>query len=131
MKRPIRDRLEKEGTGRVPSGPLGKVGEGDIIGAGGFLAVEATRPFFTFIPGIKQPGYAVTAHSTESTQDGEVHRLTVTAISEDVAEFVAQYFASPGNLNFIVSDIELEETDRITTRAGYSTYNITVRLVEE
>lgn len=130
MKRPIRDKLEREGTGRVPSGPLGKVGEGDIIGAGGFLAVETARTAFQFLPGIKTPGYSIVAHNAESVSDGEVHRFTITAISEDVAEFVAQYSSAPGNINFVISDVELEETDRVTTRPGYSTYNIRVRLME-
>lgn len=131
MRRPLRDTFETNVTDKIPSGPLGKIGEGDVIGAGGFIAVEATRPFFTFVPGLKQPGYHVTSHTTDTTDDGEVHTVTVTAISEDVAEFVAQYTASPSNVNFLVSNIELLSTEVVTERSTYSTYRMEVLLEEE
>ena len=125
--RPIRDRIEEK-TEEIPSGPLGNVGGGDLIGAAGFLAVESTRPVAEFIPGVKQPGYKVTAHSTRRLEDGEEHTLNVVAVSENVARWAAQYFSSPSNVNFVVSDKEITEVERVTTRRGYSTFRIKVLL---
>lgn len=132
MRRPLRDRFEGKVTDEIPSGPFGKAGQGDLIGAGGFLAVESTRPFFTFIPGVKQPGYGIVSHSAESVPEGERHELIVTAISEDVAEFVAQYTSAPSNVDYIVTDVKLESTEVMTERSTYSTYKMTVLLeIEE
>ena len=128
-KRPLRDGLERI-TGSIPSGPLGKVGEGDLVGLGGFLAVEATRPIIQFVPGIKQPGYHVNAHSTEQVGGFERHTLTIQAVSEDVAEFVAGYTATPSNIDFLTTEIDLYNTEVVTERATYTTFKITVDIDE-
>lgn len=125
--RPVRDALE-DATDRIPSGPLGSVGGGDVIGAAGFTAVEATKPVWEFIPGVKQPGYKVTAHSTRRVQDGEEHTLNVAAVSRDVAKWAAQYSSSPSNINFVASSKEVIEIEEVTERRGYSTYRIVVLL---
>lgn len=125
--RPIRDRFE-EATEKIPSGPLGSIGGGDLVGAAGFLAVESTRPVADFIPGVKQPGYKITAHSTRRVESGEEHTLNVAAISENVAKWAAQYGSSPSNVNFIASDKEILEVEEVTRRRGYSTYRIVVLL---
>lgn len=125
--RPVRDRFEGV-TDKIPSGPFGNVGDGDLVGAAGFLAVESSRPYIEFIPGVKQPGYKVTAHSTRRVQDGEEHTIGVAAISENIAKWAAQYTASPGNVNFVVSDKEILEIEEVTQRTGYTTYRIVVLL---
>lgn len=123
---PVRNKFE-EVTDEIPEGPMGKVGGGNLLGAGGFLAVETTRPFIEFIPGVKQPGYKVTAHGTKDIGDGiERHVITVAAISEDVAEFVAEYTAAASNIDYLRSDIETVEIKDITERGTYSTYQFTV-----
>lgn len=128
---PVRDKFE-EVTDKIPEGPMGKVGGGNIIGGAGFVAVESTKPLWQFIPGIKQPGYKVTAHGTKSLGDGkERHVLTVAALSEDVAEFAAEYTAAPSNINYLSSDIELVEIKEITERPTYSTYQATVDVNQE
>lgn len=126
-KRPVRDRFE-EATDRIPSGPLGATGGGDLVGAAGWLAVESTRPVIQFIPGIKQPGYKVTAHSTRRVTDGEEHTLNVAAISENVAKWVAQYTSSPSNVNFAASEKDIISIDIVTERPAYTTYQIVVLL---
>lgn len=126
-RRPLRDRLEGA-TDKVPSGPLGNVGEGDVLGAAGFFAVESTRPVIELIPGVKQPGYKITGHGTRRTSEGEEHTVNVAAISRDVAEWAAQYASSPSNVNFVVSEKEIKDVEVVTKRAGYSTYRITVLL---
>lgn len=126
-RRPIRDRFENL-TDKVPSGPRGNIGEGDVIGAAGFFAVEASKPVVEFIPGVKQPGYKVTGHGTRRTGEGEEHTINIAAISEDVAKWAAQYSASPSNVNFVVSDKEIVNVEEVTKRQGYSTYQIKVLL---
>jgi len=126
-KRPLRS-VAEEFTEKIPSGPLGSVGEGDVLGAGGFLAVEAARPLFQFLPGIKTPGYGIDSHSTRNVPNGEEHEFVITALSEDVAEFVSQYESAPSNLNYITNDKEIVDFEKITTRRAYTTYRITVLL---
>lgn len=127
--RPLRDRFESI-TDRLPSGPFGKIGEGDLVGLGGFIAVEATRPIIQFIPGIKQPGYHVNAHNTDRMDGFERHTLTIQALSEDVAEFVAGYTATPSNIDFATTEVRLVDTEIVTERQTYSTYRIKVDIDE-
>jgi len=128
--RPLRDKFESI-TDRIPTGPLDKVGEGDLVGLGGFVAVEATRPLIEFVPGLKQPGYKVNAHSTEKLPANiERHTVTIQAISEDVAEFVAGYTATPSNIDFLTTDIDLYNTEIVTERPTYTTFRITVDINE-
>jgi len=128
---PVRDRFE-EVTSKIPEGPMGKVGGGNLVGAAGFVAVESTKPVWQFVPGIKQPGYKVTAHGTKELGSGEErHVLTVTAISEDVATFAAQYTAAPSNIDYIRSRTTVVDIREITERATYSTYKITVDVATE
>lgn len=127
MAQPVRDKVG-EATSKIPSGPRGTVGGGDIIGAGGFLAVEASRPFIEFIPGVKQPGYKINAHSTRRVSDGEEHIINVSSISRNVALWVAQYTASPSNVNFVAAEKDILNVEEITERPAYNTYRITVLL---
>lgn len=132
-KRPARERFE-EFNERIPSGPLGKAGNGTLIGATGYLAKSSTNPLFTFLPGIRQPGFTIVSHSVESTSNPwdtfERHTFGITAVSRDVAEFVAKYFAAASNIDFATSDTELEDVELITERATYSTWRVSV-LVDE
>jgi hypothetical protein len=123
--RPVRDRLEEAGN-NLPEGPLGKVGSGDAVGAAGYLAVESTRPFIEFVPGIKQPGYQVHAHGTETISEGTRHRLTVSAVSRNVAEFVAEYTAVPSNIDYFTTDTEISDVEVVEERRTYSTWKVTV-----
>ena len=134
-KRPVRDKMDEqpvrdkfeEVTRDIPEGPLGKVGGGNLIGAAGFVAVESTNPVWEFVPGLKQPGYKVTAHGTKRMgEDKERHIITVVAISEEVARFAAKYYSAPSNIDYISSDVELKEVNELTERKVYSTYEIVV-----
>jgi len=129
--RPIRDEFASA-TDRIPEGPLGKVGGGNLLGAGGFAAVEATRPVWQFIPGVKQPGYKIISHGSEYVGNGvERHSIKVAAVSEDIAEFAAEYVSAPSNIDYLRSDIENTQVEVETKRGSYSTFNITVDLVTE
>jgi len=127
-RQPIRDVIEQS-TDNIPEGPFGKVGDGTVLGAGGFLAVEASRPFVDFVPGIKQPGYSITAHGTEVVSPGtELHTITISAISEEVARFAAKYAATPSNIDFSLSDTEIVSIEELTEQPGYTTHRIVVEV---
>jgi len=129
--RPVRDKLEGA-TDKIPEGPRGKIGGGNLLGAGGYVAVEATRPLFTLIPGLRQPGYTITSHSTEKTGEGtERHTLMVTALTEDVAEFAAEYNSAASNIDYFRSDVENIKVEKVTERGTYSTFNIVVDVMTE
>lgn len=129
-KRPLRESIEEQ-LSDVSNGPLGKTGEGTIFGAAGFLAVETTRTFTGFIPGLKQPGYHVNGHGISNHPEYTEHTLNVSAISRDVAEFAAQYTAAPSNIDFLASDIELIDVEKMKKRETYSHWDITVRVYDE
>lgn len=128
-KAPVRDRFQ-EVTEKIPEGPMGKVGGGSLIGAIGYTAVSATRPIIDFIPGLRQPGFTVTAHGTKKIgPNHERHFIIVTAASEKVAEFVAEYNSAPSNIDYIRSNIRLVGVEEIQERATYSTYEFTVDVI--
>lgn len=132
-KRPAREKFE-EFNERIPSGPLGKAGDGTLVGAAGYLAKSSTNPIFEFLPGLRQPGFTIVSHSVEtstSPQDTfERHTFAITSISRDVAEFVAKYFAAASTIDFTTSETEIEDVELVTERATYSTWKIAV-LVDE
>lgn len=126
--KPVRDRL-RDVTSDIPSRAGGKVGEGDVLGAAGYIAVEATRTVFQFVPGIQTPGYTVISHGIEETnEEFEIHSFTIAAVSEDVAEFVAQYFSAPSNVNYLTSSVEILSVETTTERRAYDTFEIRTRI---
>lgn len=128
-RKPLRDKFT-EATEKIPSGPLGKVGGGDVVGAGGFMAIEGSKPVWQFLPGIKQPGYKTVSHSAEDKGGYERHVIVITAFSENVAKFAAQYIATPSNVDFATSQTNIVDVEEVTVRRTYSTYRITVDVDE-
>lgn len=124
-RRPLRDRIE-ESADKIPRGPFGIAGKGDAVGAAGFVLREVLASPFQFVPGMKTPGYTITGHGTERLDGIERHRIFVTALSEDVAEFAARYTSAPSNLDFLAEDYRVEEVETVTERPSYSTFIITV-----
>lgn len=127
--RPFRDALEEDITNKIPDGPLGGVGEGNLLGFAGFLAVESGEIVTIPVPGLDRPGYKVVSHGlTDTSPDGDkqVHEIVLHAYSEDVAEFVTQYNSAPSNFDFIRADTEVLETEVIDPDGFYTTYNIKV-----
>lgn len=129
MKRRFRDRLENASE-RIPQGPLRKTGGGNLVGGAGFLAVESSKPFFDFLPGVKQPGYKITAHSTERANGFVDHMLTVAAIGENVARFAAKYEATPSNIDYLTSETKIIDVELVEKEWAYSIWKITVRVDE-
>lgn len=124
-KRPLRELFEEK-VGEVPSGPLGKSGGGNLVGAGGFIAVEATRPIIDFIPGLKQPGYSVSSHGAEEIDGGTRHTVIVNAISKNIAEFVAKYESIPSNIDYLTSEPKIVSIEEMESKETYSMWRIIV-----
>lgn len=127
--RPFRDRLEKDITDKIPEGPLGALGEGNLLGFAGFVVVESGEVITIPVPGLDRPGYKVVSHGlveTSSDGDEQVHEIVLHAYSEDVAEFVTQYNSAPSNFDFIRADTEVLKTEVIDPDGFYTTYEIKV-----
>lgn len=127
-KRPARSRFENL-TDKIPTGPLGKVGEGNIAGAAGYIAVESGEIVTIPIPGATRPGYRFVSHSLIETDDKtQRYQIVVHAVSKDVAEFAVQYKASPSNIDFLRGDTSIVKTEVLDEDRAYSTYKITVEI---
>jgi len=125
--RPLRDLLENNITDEVPEGPLGTLGEGNLIGFAGFLAVESGQIITIPIPGLNRPGFKIVSNSLVDSTDGkQIHDIVLHAASEDVAEFVTQYESSPSNFDFIRGDTEVLDIEELDADGFYSTYRVRV-----
>lgn len=127
MRKPLRDRVS-EAVSNVPESPLGKVGDGNLLGAGGFALVESSKPAFTFVPGVKQPGYKIISHGAENVEGHERHTLKISAFSRNVARFAAQYESAPSNVDYITTETDVESIEETFSRSTYSTYEIVVNV---
>lgn len=126
--RPVRSLLE-DTTSRVPSGPLGAFGEGNVIGFIGFLAVESGEIITVPIPGVQRPGFKKVSHGVETIQPGvQEHTIRMHAVSEDVGEFVSQYESAPSNYDFVFGNTEVVDITKLDTDVGYTTYEFVVRV---
>lgn len=124
--RPARDVAEQI-TDRIPTGPLGAVGQGNIAGFVGFVAVESGEIVTLPIPGLTRPGFRTVSHGMEQIGENEQrHTIVIHAASRDVAEFAAQYNAAPSNLDFLRGAVAIVDVDELDRDAGYSTYEITM-----
>ena len=114
-------------TDRVPSGPLGAIGEGDLIGFLGFVAVESGEIITIPIPGANRPGFKKVSHGMDMEEPGlQRHTIVIHAISKDVAEFVTQYSSAPSNFDFLRGRTTVEDVEELDTDSSYSTYRITI-----
>lgn len=124
--RPIRDRVE-DMTGIVPSGPLGAVGEGNVLGFIGFVLVESGEIITVPIPGVDRPGFKKVSHGVEVIEQGyQRHTIVVHALYQDVAEFMTQYDSAPSNADFVFGNTEVIEVEELDSDASYTTYEIVV-----
>lgn len=125
-KRPIRRQISNL-TDRVPTGPLGALGEGDLLGFLGFVAVESGEVITIPIPGVDRPGFKKVSHGMEMVEEGvQRHEIVLHAISKDVAEFVSQYSSAPSNYDFLKGKTEIEEVEELDTDSSYNTYRIII-----
>lgn len=126
--RPARSAIEKI-TESIPKGPLGAIGEGNIIGGLGYLAVESGEVITLPIPGLKRPGFRVISHSLDEVRNGDqIHTVKIHAVSKDVAEFATEYESSPSNLDFIRNKTEVLSVEELDEDSIYTTYEIKVKI---
>jgi hypothetical protein len=127
---PVRDWFS-DSVDNIPTGPLGKVGGGNIIGAGGYVVSNLIKIPADLVPGIRNPGYTFISHGVEGIDEHtERHVIRVHAFSEDVAKFAVKYFSSPSNVDFITGETELEYSKKINSRKTYSTYEVSVIVLD-
>lgn len=125
---PVRDELN-DITDKIPSGPLGALGRGNGLGIAGFLAVESGEIITIPIPGVQRPGFKKVSHGAEVVEPGlQRHTIVIHALSQDVAEFVTQYDASPSNFDFVRGKTKVVEIEQMDVDSTYDTYEIVVEV---
>jgi hypothetical protein len=125
---PVRGRLE-DITEETPTGPLGKVGGGNLLGLAGFFAVESGEVITSPIPGFTRPGFKVVSHGMRRLEDGlQQHEIVIHAAFKDVAEFAVQYMSAPSNFDYLKGNLEVVEVEEIDEGTLYDTYRIVVNV---
>lgn len=128
--RPVRESIE-ERLDQIPSGPLGKVGNGDAVGIAAFVAIRTGQIATLPIPGVKQPGFSVVSHGVQDMGEFERHSIRLNAASKDVAEFVAEYWvAAPSNIDWATSEVEVVSIEPVTERVTYTTWDVEVDVAD-
>lgn len=127
---PVRDRLNNA-LDRVPRGPLGKGGEGDIAGGAGYFAVKTGQLAVLPIPGVRQPGFSTISHGVEIQDRSEIHTVRIFAVSKQVAKFAAEYEVSaPSNIDYVTGEINTTSIEEINPRGTYSTWEVVVEVAD-
>lgn len=125
--RPLRD-LQEEATSRVPRGPLGFAGKGNLVGVAGLVGVGVARalvPLSEF-----EPGYSIESSEREQEGDETVRTFRIHAYSADVAQFVAKRKSVPTNVDFAIRDIEVQSVEPIEKRTTTTEWEI-VTVIED
>lgn len=129
-KRPGRDFLEDTLT-TIPEGPLGKAGEGNVVGYAGYFASSTGQLAVLPIPGVRQPGYHPISHNVEVMDDFERHTVAIAAASRNIAEVAAAYdVAAPSNIDFITGEIDVVSTEKVNERSTYTTWEVVVDVAD-
>lgn len=116
---------------KIPRGPLGKIGEGNVAGFGGYFAIKTGQLAVVPIPGVRQPGFHAISHGVQAKDDYELHIIRINAASRKVAEVACEYeIASPSNIDFVTSEVEAVDVKEIKSRPTYSTYEFTVEVAD-
>jgi hypothetical protein len=128
--RPVRDKFE-DATDKIPEGPLGKAGDGDIVGAAGYYAISTGQVAVLPIPGVKQPGYSTVSHGVEAKKNYERHTIRINAASEQVARVAAEYeVAAPSNIDYLTAEIDTVESNEIKSRSTFSTWEFIIDVAD-
>jgi len=128
--KPIRNAVENT-LDRIPVGPLGKIGEGNIAAGAGYLAIKSGQLAVLPVPGIRQPGFHAISHGAESREGFERHVIRINAASRKVAEIACEYeIASPSNIDYVTAEIETVEVEEVKSRQTYSTYEFVVDVAD-
>jgi len=129
--RPARDTFENV-TEKIPQGPFGAIGRGNVLGAVGYIVVESGEVLTIPIPGVTRPGFRQVSHGFKGVEGGkQIHELIIHAFSKDVAEFATQYNTAPSNYDFLKGQTEILEIEELDRENIYTTYRIKVGIDRE
>lgn len=129
-RKPLRNAVEGV-LDKIPRGPLGKVGEGNIAGFGGYFAIKTGQLAVLPVPGVRQPGFHPISHGVRAKDGYEEHVIRINAASRKVAEIACEYeIASPSNIDFVTSEVEAVEVTELKSRPTYSTWDFTVHVAD-
>lgn len=129
-KRPGRSFFE-DSLNTIPEGPLGKAGEGNVIGYAGYFAAATGQLAVLPIPGVRQPGYHVISHGAEAMDEFERHTVRVSAASKNIAEVAAAYdVAAPSNIDFLSGETDVVSTEKVKERTTYTTWEVVVDVAD-
>jgi len=129
-RKPLRDAVEGA-LDKIPRGPLGKIGEGNIAGFGGYFAIKTGQLAVLPVPGVRQPGFHAISHGVQPRDEFEEHVIRINAASRKVAEVACEYeIASPSNIDFVTSEVEAVEVKELKSRPTYSTWEFRVEVAD-
>lgn len=120
-KRPLRSLSEKV-TDRIPRGPLGIAGKGNLIGGVGYFTVATVNGVLP-IDGVKL-GFEVESHNVERTDNKEIHTFIIHSASKDVARFIAKYKSSPSNVQLMGREIKITDIDEEKSNRSFSRWRV-------
>lgn len=128
--RPIREAVESV-TDNIPDGPAGKLGDGDITGYAGYLAIKTGQLAVLPIPGVKQPGFHTISHGAEQMEEFERHTVNINAASRHVAKIAAEYeVAAPSNIDYVTGEIDVVSIEEKKQRSSFSTWEVIVDVAD-
>lgn len=129
-RRPLRSSFEKT-TDKIPQGPLGKLGDGVLVGYTGYVATRTGQLAVLPIPGVRQPGFHVISHGVKEFNEFERHTVNISAASRQVAQVVAEYHvAAPSNIDFLTGEVETVSIEQKKERGTFSTWEIVVDVAD-
>lgn len=116
----------------MPSGPLGKIGNGNVIGGLGFIVVESGQIITVPIPGAIRPGFKYVSHSFNGVEDGkQKYTIVCHGMSKDVVKFATQYKAAPSNFDFFRGKASVANIEEIDRSNVYTTYKVDIEIDRE
>lgn len=115
-------RAFENGLDKVPSGPLGIVGGGNVVGAVSMTTAEIAG---TVVPGSEfDPGFRIKSHNVRRQRGEERHTLEVDSFIKPTARFVSKWRAAPSGLDFFIQDVEVESVEKVRERGTSTTWKV-------
>lgn len=125
MERPVRQTFENV-TEKVPKGPAGFVGQGNMAGAVTYFAVSLVNGINP-IDGVNI-GFNVESHSVERKDGKQIHRFLVNSSGKNVARFTSKFNSPPSTADFFLRDIDVKEVNKKEERSTLTTWEVVVEL---
>lgn len=120
-KRPLRNFVEKQ-TDKIPRGPLGIAGKGNLIGLTGYFTVSAANAVVP-LEGV-DIGFSIESHNVSRSGNIENHDFVIHSTSKDIAEAIARFKSTPTMLNSARDKVEVESVELEEERAAFSRWRV-------